>query len=379
MRRVPELDGIRAIAAMVVVGLHAGNVSESFRVPVLRLWGAMAVDLFFVLSGFLITAIILSEGRSRGFLTNFYARRSLRTWPIYYLALLAIAAVGVLVPGRYPIDGWLYYLTYTQNVPHYGGAEAPPFCLAFAHAWSLAVEEQFYLIWPAVVLLAGRRRLVPLALGIAALAFASRAFWRLDSQLLLTRCDGLALGGLLATVLADRDAESVRSPGPARAFVGLIGASLAYLVPITLILLGVLPNHWGIVPGTSGVFFSVNLLTFNLLFTGLVGLVVCRSGHPGLGFLRGPILGYLGRISYGLYLYHGLVFGMVHRLYGGNVPAWVVLASTAATVALAGLSWAYLERPVLALKSRFAYQRSAPCQTPPSPRLLALETRHAGT
>jgi peptidoglycan/LPS O-acetylase OafA/YrhL len=284
MRRVPELDGIRAIAAIAVIGLHAGNVSTAFRPPILMLWGAMAVDLFFVLSGYLITTIILAEGGSRGFLVNFYARRSLRTWPIYYLCLLAIAGVGVLAPRLYPIDGLPYFLTYTQNLPHYWGGEAPPFCLAFAHAWSLAVEEQFYLIWPALVLLAGRRRLIPLSLALTALAFAARAWWRLDSQLLVTRCDGLALGGLLAALLAGlEDRGAIRSRRLPHWFAGLIGASLLFLVPITLIFLGILPNRWGLKPGTSGVLFSLDVLAFNLLFTGVVGLCVCKSGHPALG------------------------------------------------------------------------------------------------
>ena len=355
MRRVPELDGIRAIAAVVVVALHAGNVSAAMRFPILMTWGAMAVDLFFVLSGYLITAIILAEGESRGFLVNFYARRSLRTWPIYYLCLLAIAAGGVLVPGLYPIDGLPYYLTYTQNVPRTWGGEAPPFCLAFAHAWSLAVEEQFYLIWPALVLVAGRRRLVPMALGCVALAFVARAWWHLDSQLLITRCDGLALGGLLAALMANADEHATRRRLP-RLFASLIAASLAYLVPLTLVFRGILPNPWGLVAGTSGPLFSLDLLAFNLLFVGLIGWTACRSGHPALGFLRGRAPGYLGRISYGLYLYHGLVFGLTHRIVGGDLPASILLLATLATLGLAALSWTFLERPILGLKDRFAYR-----------------------
>ena len=370
MRRVPELDGIRAIAAVVVVGLHAGNVSEAMRFPLLMMWGAMAVDLFFVLSGYLITTILLGEGGSRGFLINFYARRSLRTWPIYYLCLLAIGVAGILIPTLYSIDGLPYYLTYTQHIPHYWGGETPPFCLAFAHAWSLAVEEQFYLIWPALVLLVGRRRLVPMALAFVALAFVARAWWRLDSQLLLTRCDGLALGGLLAALLAKRvDGEGFPRRLPT-AFGALIAASLAYLVPITLIYRDILPNPWHLTPGTSGPMFSLNLLAFNLLFVGLVGSIVCSSGHPALGFLRGRTLGYLGRISYGLYLYHGLVFGLTHRLVGDDVPASFLGLGTVATFGLAALSWAFIEKPVLGLKGRFAY-RSARLNEHGSPEFLA--------
>ena len=113
-------------------------------------WGWTAVDLFFVISGYLITTILLRGRSTPGALANFYARRSLRIWPIYYLALAAFLVANALIGHPYPTDGLPYYLTYTQNVPRYWGGVVPPFCKAFAHCWSLSVEEQFYLIWPAL-------------------------------------------------------------------------------------------------------------------------------------------------------------------------------------------------------------------------------------
>src|SRR5262249_22237213 len=154
-----------------------------------------SVDLFFILSGFLITTIILEHANEGGFLWNFYARRSLRIWPIYYLTLLAFA-VSFPVWSSQPSMEWLpFYLTYTQNIQHYwfGGASDPE-CLV--HLWTLAIEEQFYLIWPLMLLLLGRRWLIPLCLALMAMSAMAR--WAgFHEKILIARCDGFAMGAVL--------------------------------------------------------------------------------------------------------------------------------------------------------------------------------------
>jgi peptidoglycan/LPS O-acetylase OafA/YrhL len=349
MRRVPELDALRAFAALAIIGLHAGTIAPALRCELLMRWGWTGVDFFFVISGCLITRIILHEKGSPHFLKNFYIRRSLRIWPIYYLCLLGIVMIHLVAPRLYPIAGLPSYLTYTQFVPHYWHADGTPFCKAFAHSWSLAVEEQFYLLWPAIVILAGKRFLVPLALGAIVLANVARGFWHLDEQLLVTRCDGLALGALLAIVL---EAPNRIRLAP---FLGLLSiGSLGYLTYVTV----GRPDGMQADVVTSFQFQrSFDLLACNLFFVTLVGLCVCLSGHRALRLLRNRGLGYLGQISYGLYLYHGLVLGLIQRAVDPAARSTpLVLGALAGTLLLAALSWQFVERPILALKERFDYR-----------------------
>ena len=146
--RIPELDALRGIAAVVIVIFH----SNTRRMP----WGWAAVDLFFVLSGFLITGIVLRHGGTRGFLGRFYARRALRIFPVYYLVMLGLVAFGGILPRPNDPRGLLYELTYTQFVPVLLVRRVPAYSPYLGHTWTLAIEEQFYLVWPALILLAGR-------------------------------------------------------------------------------------------------------------------------------------------------------------------------------------------------------------------------------
>src|SRR5262249_22627254 len=161
--------------------------------------GWTGVDLFFVLSGYLITGIILRHGAQSGFLVKFYMRRGLRIWPIYYIALAVLVCLIMRMPEPLSLRSLPYYLTYTQHFPLYWRNAAPTLA-PFDHTWTLALEEQFYIIWPALVLLAGRKRVVPLCIGVIALAVMAReggylAWSAFSERTLLGRCDGFALGG----------------------------------------------------------------------------------------------------------------------------------------------------------------------------------------
>lgn len=353
MRRVPELDSLRALAMAVVVWLHAATLAGPLQVAPLMRWGWTAVDLFFVISGYLITTILLRGRPTAGFLANFHARRSLRIWPIYYLALAAFLAANLLLSHPFPTDGLPYYLTYTQNVPLTWGGVVPPFCKAFAHCWSLAVEEQFYLIWPAAVLIGGRKNLAPLCLVVMGLAVASRACG-LDSQLLVTRCDGLAIGGLLAGLLFD-EARVRKHASRLRLGLALTAAvGLGYLLVAEAFAFG---------PATRK---PLDLLAINGIYAALVGSTVLASGHPALAALRSGRLIALGQISYGVYLYHNLLFALAQKAAGRDEPpAWLILAMIGLTLVVAAASWRFVERPFLALKDRFPSGESpAPARRP---------------
>jgi peptidoglycan/LPS O-acetylase OafA/YrhL len=345
MRRICELDSLRGLAALAIVIYHFKTSWLPFG------WGA--VDLFFVLSGYLITTIILTNGRAEGFLTSFYVRRGLRIWPIYYLSLLALVVLGPLLPRPNNYAGFLNYLTYTQYTPHYWGGTVEDFTWYLKHTWTLAIEEQFYLLWPPLVLLVGRRGLPFLALSVAAASVAARGsgfhWW-----ILAGRCDGFALGGLLAWLLLDGPwvARHLKSVRIGFSTIGLMALSVLTLIGLT----EGLPDHG---PPRSP---AVTILALNLLFTATVGLVVAHAGCPRLAPLRGPILGYLGTISYGLYLYHMIILRIkldYAQRHGLGRAAGLDLLALVASFALAVASWHLIERPLLRLKDRFAYRRSA--------------------
>jgi peptidoglycan/LPS O-acetylase OafA/YrhL len=390
MRRVPELDALRALAAGVVLLFHLH--------PPTFVFGWTGVDLFFVLSGYLITTIILDHLGTPRFVRNFYVRRGLRIWPIYYLLLGVLLLTAPLLPPdrRQPDAGLLYYLTYTQNVPFYDFRPMPKFHEGFDHSWTLALEEQFYLLWPALLALAcwsgwdriaasvGRRlkadwggrwrerwrrrpvwlrprdgregRLIAVCLAAVALAWMAREggylrLGRYPERILIARCDGFALGGLLAVLLIDRDRVE-RNLGRFRlAFGGMLALTLAVVLG-NMTAKGAI-GYLGLpTPGDP----AGTILMISLLYFSLVGAVVCFAGHPALAPLRWRPLCYLGLISYGIYLYHYPIYwafdGFAVKY---EVSAWRGLWKFVATLVVAVASWHLIERPILGLKDRFAY------------------------
>jgi peptidoglycan/LPS O-acetylase OafA/YrhL len=347
--RVLELDALRGLACLAILFHH-------FK-PHLLPFGWAAVDLFFVLSGYLITAIILKNGRQKHFLYHFYMRRGLRIWPIYYLTVLTIAAVSPWLPRAYDYAGLPYILTYTQEVGLHWSQAAPAFSEYLMHTWSLAVEEQFYLIWPVLVCLVGRRGVVPLALALAAAAVCARSsgmYWRV----LLTRSDGLALGALLAALFTGPKAIREHSALP-KVFAGFGLASLAYLA--------VLIGSGAMAKPEAPPWPGLSMLVVNTLCAAVVGLVIYFQGRPALGVLRRPRLVKIGQLSYGLYIYHYVFMLLSDDLAGalglGGRPFWREALTLAVIFVVASLSWRYVEMPLLRLKDRFEYRPTPRAET----------------
>lgn len=348
MRRIPELDALRGVAAIVIVVFHMRFLD---RFPAM----GSAVDLFFVLSGYLITAIILEKGRTPGFFLAFYARRSLRIWPIYYVGLFACVALNPLLAKPEPLAGFWAHFAYLQDTPGYWGRATPAFSRLFSHSWTLAIEEQFYLIWPLVVVLAGRRRLraaiVPLLL--APLVLRATGFPR---HMLLTRCDGLALGALLADLFADRGRVEASRGHYGRAFLAIA------LIAVFARQVGgpLLAGLDGPTPGRGTLLaFSLGTAAMNWAYFGMVGLVLLGRGGPGLAWLRDPRLVHLGTISYGIYLYHPFVLIFVpilHKAMGIKGSIAMDVVKVGVCVLVAEVSWRAIERPLLRLKDRFPYR-----------------------
>ena len=365
---MPQLDGLRAIAIALVLYAHLTP-------PSLWLldidWGAWGVRLFFVLSGFLITGILLdcrrhihtaeNSSRSRGSLRHvlraFYARRALRILPIFYMTLLVAAMLHV--PAVRKTLPW--HLAYLSNV--YFGIKGDWFGYVGAY-WSLAVEEQFYLIWPFVVLLVPRRGLLPAVIGLIVLGPMSRAVmlgFHANNAMLygstFSALDTLGFGALLALMKHD---EGAIDEAIVRRVIRF--APLALLGMFVLMIVNRVSYHAWI----TGV--SQNLL-LGTSFMWIVALAA--EGDRGIvgRVLQSPPVAYLGRISYGVYVLHLIVLYFVDRAlhhllvadFWQRPYAWSVLSvfTLLATLLLAMISWYRMEKPINSLKHRFRYQPPA--------------------
>jgi peptidoglycan/LPS O-acetylase OafA/YrhL len=261
--------------------------------------------------------------------------------------LLAILCVRASVEGKQPrLDALITHLTFTQNLPRYWSIGDAPFGGCALQTWSLAIEEQFYLVWPVIVVLAGRSSIRRLAFWLLFNSVVTRMVG-LHPVATLARCDGLALGAILATILDVSGDPFPRRPWLRPALTLVSTVALAFLVS------GQASWFEAPIDGLSGCGW-LSILAVNLAYFGLIGLVISHSGHPLLAPLRIIPLRYLGRISYGIFLYHLVVIDAVADLFAGHSIATDLIA-VAFTILAAVFSWHGLEQPVANLKTRFPY------------------------
>jgi peptidoglycan/LPS O-acetylase OafA/YrhL len=366
----PELDGLRFFAFLAVYMIHTVGFGIEHPHKHLPNWlgdllgtvglaGVFGVDLFFVLSSYLITELLLRERAVRGELDvkAFYIRRILRIWPLYFLFVFAAYALTFIVPS----EGltWKHVLGYMLFAGNWVYFLMPVTTVA-APLWSVSLEEQFYLIWPWVIRRSGARRVVAVALGIMAVAMVSRLAmgilhpnfdWVTKNS--FTRIDGIAVGALLAVALHGRLPQMSAAARGALLF-GSIGVLLWIARSFGLLHLPV-----GLVPLMLG-------WPLAALACGGVLLAVLGSTDALTAPLRSRPLVYLGRISYGLYVYHELVLKLDDRLF----PDYAVSTSQMAahwvfglggTIVLAAASYRWIELPFLRLKrKRFTVVASRP-------------------
>ena len=336
---LPALDGLRAVAVFTVVASHA----EVLRVP-----GDLGVSAFFVLSGFLITRLLIREHETTGDVSkrNFYMRRTMRIFPAYYAFLLFSFLLDGHAGQHWPTDRLVSALTYTVN--YYNAVNHHP-TTSIAHAWSLAVEEQFYLLWPVVfVALASRgRRAVVTGLITMGLATAAWRSWliihsHVDVAYVYnafdTRFDNLAVGCLLAAVVDYRGVANV-----ARSL-----ARNPWFAVVTLVLL--LVSRLAFTPSYH---YSIGFTVDAILVAVLIAQLLQLYATPLWSWLEWPAVRYLGVISYPIYLYHQWGASIGRRLPGDNLLLDFV-AGVVATVVLASGSYYVIERPFLRLKKRFS-------------------------
>lgn len=358
--RIVELDGIRGCAILLVLVWHWFRCAGAERIDLPGMAALVratetcwsGVDLFFVLSGFLIGGILLRYQHTPGFYGAFYARRAARILPVYALLLGAyFLCRGVVDPGRF---AWLFsdripdiaYLTMTQNVfmglrDTFGGN-------FLGVTWSLAIEEQFYLVVPLLLMGVGlvrfRLAILPLAVTAPILRWAFPGFGAFVNMPF--RMDSLFLGVGLAAAFA-----SPQVVARCRNSRGWIGGLL-------LVLGGAVA--WMTISRTAAHFFACTL--FAVFYVTFIAWAILCAGERISGPLRWRPLTLLGRYSYGVYMYHQMVAGLLHGAVLGAAPAIsspagaaVMAASLMTTAGLAWLSYHVVEEPCLRLGRRLAY------------------------
>ena len=352
----PALDGLRGVAILLVIFLHNFNFTNYF------FFGWLGVDLFFVLSGFLITDILLRTLETKNFLRNFYMRRFLRIFPLYFVAvsfcLFVIPLINKSVHINYYINNQLWIWTFTQNWLYiFKSPEGTPVLL---HFWSLAVEEQFYLIWPLIIMLVKKPKpLLWISFILLLGVMVTRVLlWRFniedlayDSLYTFTRIDGICVGSMIAL---------------------LIRVNPFFLKKYNTLIVFILA-------GINFIFYFLNLnaavrlpylafagyTTFAILFGILIHEAVTGRSKIIKVIFENRLLRFFGKISYGFYVYHWpvyvLLFPYWDQVFASELNLSPAMAKTASaimvtliSVLVSYLSYHYFERFFLRLKKNYS-------------------------
>ncbi len=364
-RHIPGLDGVRGLAILMVMLSHFIVVGKNLELhnPLNRLLksGYLGVDFFFVLSGFLITGILIDSKNRKPYFQVFYWRRALRIFPLYY-GVLAISWLTVLwiTPGdRAQLTGadspaWFWLYASNIGMACKGTWLECPTWVGLGHFWSLAVEEQFYLVWPLLVYFLPVKWLERLCILLVA---ASPFVYHPLSQWIgevpayastLSRLGVLAAGGWLAVLWRKEQLWSRLSP--------YLTATLWCSGLLLLLERSVLPQLSSVEPTIVLIFGSA-----------LVAVAVNGTGRLSGPFFSSAILRWFGKYSYGIYVYHHALKPVwIYFLWEKSIVPWVgagmsgtllyTAVATALSLMLAWLSWRFFEAPLLSYKSRVGFR-----------------------
>ncbi len=376
-RHYITLDGLRGVAIALVLVIHffskelfVQQTSLELALGRLAGLGGYGVELFFTLSGFLITGILLDTRNTKNPLSIFYARRFLRIFPLYYLTLAVVFLVVPLFvppdPGALELHKHQFWLwTYLANLPFLPWVWDDSSQFLLGHFWSLCVEEQFYLVWPFVVLYTRPSNLARICIAMAALSLTCRildansyasGFMSFAQWSTLKKLDGLALGSLLA--VAQRHFPS-RIPGSL--FAKCVGVCLF------VIILGVTSLPRSVQDGEV-------LAVLGSVIVGFCAIVLLESTRSAPGELMYrtlslPPLVFLGKYSYGLYVVHGVLRPQIKSSFNYlGLNEWMSIPiaqqslyyayATTVSLALTYVVFHCFEKPFLNLKRFVGYERS---------------------
>jgi peptidoglycan/LPS O-acetylase OafA/YrhL len=355
--RIPQLDGIRGIAITLVLLWHftfdfptdPGSVGAYLQRLSLFSWSG--VDLFFVLSGYLIGGILIDTREKPDYFRRFYIRRAFRILPLYFLvlALGQLPLLANLFPNEQPPLQWP--LSFTQNI---WMAITNTWGYWLAHGWSLAVEEQFYLVLPLVVWLVPPRRLwIVLAALVAAAPIWRIAMiflfdnWQTANYVLLpARMDALLLGGICAIAMRDARAKSWLTANTRWLYIAL--AALALYPAVATV------AHWDHISApTSAIGFTLIAAFYACL---LLLAVTTETSVVARVTTLAPLRRF-GILAYALYLFHPVIFAASNTMLG---PGWTSLVvSSVVLIAMAELSWRWIERPLIGIGHQWRPRRMA--------------------
>jgi peptidoglycan/LPS O-acetylase OafA/YrhL len=361
----PELDALRFFAFLGVFAVHVGNYPieylEQRHIPQavgrilvgLVRGGSYGVDVFFALSAYLITELLLREKQRFGRLDvpAFYLRRMLRIWPLYYLAVLVAACVPFFNPtDQFSAHYSIPFLVFLGNWSFvwYGW----PITVADP-LWSVSIEEQFYLLWPPLVAKLTRRGMIYTSLVLIVIANAVRLYAAALGEgkehlwaNTFAHVDTIAIGILLATWLRGSTPQL-----STRTRLAMIALGLACFV---------MRGYFIILPGGDKLSVLGTLFGYPAITFGCAAILIAFIGLP----VRSPTLRYLGKISYGLYVYHMACALVIDKFVPGDPGIPHALLRIALilglTVAISGASYALIESPFLKLKRRFTFVESRP-------------------
>lgn len=379
--RIPELDGLRGIAIGSVLIWHyfvaptvvASATPLSYALVFGRLtWSG--VDLFFVLSGFLIGGILLDARKATNYFQIFYTRRFFRIVPIYAAILLALPALVYAVQRSRHGDltwiiandlPWYSYWTFTQNF--WMAHAATLGGVALSVTWSLAIEEQFYLTLPLIVrLFHGRRLLACVIAGICLapiLRTAAHLLWPHNwlpaFALMPCRADALLLGVLAAMLLRDQAwKERIQS------------AKLFFIISMPVLLVGVAFLGWKSPDVRTPLMQTIGFTWLALFYVSVLLFALTRPASIISRALRAKWLAWLGTIAYGTYLLHQLIQSLLFGYFWGHgleitgvSSLLAALAALVLTLVIARLSWRFFEQPLIRFGHRSSYIFANPQQT----------------
>ena len=367
MNYIKQLDSLRAIAVILVI---IGHWIPKYNVVHRILNGAIGVDIFFVLSGFLISKILFDNRNKAELLNipkstvikNFYVRRTLRIFPIYYLTIFILYIFSDRT-GTDIKSSFIYFVTYTSNfyffnLQHWDGM--------LSHLWSLAVEEQFYLIWPWIILFVNKKYLLPVistfvVIGILSQFVLSDVY--MNDLLTFTCFDAFGLGALLSWITTYANQKLKK-------FYVII--SIVAAISVFFYIIGAIQNMWTFIPLRTIVsFITIWVITY----------IIIKRETNSLRFkfiLNNRMLIFLGKISYGLYLYHLIIPYVLNSkmlsIYNNPLLPDIfykrywqhlfLLENIIVLIIVSWLSYIFIEKPFLSLKKYFGYPNESMYNNP---------------
>ena len=368
------LDGLRGLAILLVLFIHFFKF-----IP-----GWLGVDLFFVLSGFLITGILIDSKNSANYYPNFIMRRVLRIFPLYFLFLLLFFIIIPLIAGKtfinhnqYYFDNQWWFWTYLQNwlfVVNEGYENNR----ILTHFWSLAIEEQFYLVWPLFVWLLSSKQLLKFSIFIVILSIIARiayfvyGYSWLATDTTITRLDTLCLGAIIAILIREHNLK-----------IWLEKYSrLIFRISLLIVLLLLVLDHSWFRP-EGAIMRTIGLTIVAIMFASL--LIISLSDNPksfASRFFSSKFLTFFGKYSYSMYVFHfPLLFffvpqvrNFINRFEGSGVTGFFVagILGIMLTVLISLLTWQIIEKPILGLKKYFTPKQDVTINEPATNRKKGL-------